>query len=235
MHPSKLNEGGRRGVDMPISRTCKYMSFMIAVGTITTVAVPTVARATPASQHKNRRSSTADIQRSTLESGLYVNGLNLTGGVSIDKVKGKLGADDERYGKPGKVSYVWKLKDGSVLTAEFDSIGSLQRATLATGDTKRLNGRTFSVIDGWRIVPGKTTFGALRKLLKRGQLGKTWSAENMTFLDYSVPFGGEGSEVMRFGISWIGLSDQGKTVNKTITQRDRLKIETIEVGFRSGD
>lgn len=175
--------------------------------------------------------SASDRARVALGDGLYVNGLRLTGGVSHDKVRAKFGPDDERYGQPGEINYRWEFKDGSFLTMEFDSIGSLQKATLAAWG-KRLNSKTFAVLDGKRIVPGQTTLGELRKQFPRGELGEATRGEGWNFLDYTVQFAGEGSEIMSLGISWTDLTD---SANKTVAQRNRLKVKTIEVGFTNAN
>jgi hypothetical protein len=66
-----------------------------------------------------------------------------------------------------------------------------------------------------------TTLGAVRKQFPRGELGERLRGEGWNLLDYTIQFGGEGSEIMSFGVSWTDLTDR---TNSTIAQRDRLTV-----------
>lgn len=180
----------------------------------------------PATHRRGDTRPRAQLANDQSAEGLYVRGLRLSGGVSFDKVRAKFGPDDERYGKPGRVSYEWRLRDKTRLTATFDAINSLQSATLAITDRTNVSPTTYAVLSGSRIVPGRVTLSGVRRGFPEGQLGELLSGENLNILGYAVRFGGEGSEMMRFSVSWLGNPE-----DKTVAQRNRLPVTSIEVGF----
>lgn len=159
-----------------------------------------------------------------LEDGLYVSGLRLTEGVSKSKVIDKLGTEDERYGEPSSVSYVWDSKD-SRLTVAFDEVGSLQSATLSSADNVSLDESTFAFLDGKRVRLGESTLGEVMKWFSWGELKAAFSGEGNTLRDYDVAYGGEGSEQMEFGIRWDGT--------KNTTQQKRIPVTCVMVGYLS--
>jgi hypothetical protein len=149
---------------------------------------------------------TADV--GSLEDGLHVNGLALLGAVSQSKVLDTFGTEDERYGPSpeGEVYYAWTLQDGSYLTVGFDQVGSLVSATLAANPEGTGGGRladsTYAVLDGRRVVPAQDTLASVVEWFPGGQMSEVSSMEGSYFVDYSVPFGGEGSELMKFSLVW---------------------------------
>jgi serine/threonine protein kinase len=169
---------------------------------------------------------TADV--GSLEDGLHVNGLALLGAVSQSKVLGTFGTEDERYGPSpeGEVYYAWTFQDGSYLTVGFDQVGSLVSATLAANPEGTGRGRladsTYAVLDGRRVVPGQDTLASVVEWFPGGQMSEVSSMEGSYFVDYSVPFGGEGSELMKFSLVWTAGNESSIPTTRPL---DSISVE----------
>ena len=186
--------------------TATTLAVLVGSGVFASTVTITERRPAP-NGHTRSTGARPALIRVALADGLYVGGFFLDLGVSIDKVKAHFGPDDERYGTKDEVDYTWKMRDGSRLSLTFDGIGSMKAATLVVDKPGTLNPRTFVVLDRRRIIPGKVTLATVRRVLPQGRLGEVQSGEGFNFVDYEVNHGGEGSEVMGFGIGWDGMPD----------------------------
>jgi hypothetical protein len=158
--------------------------------------------------------------------GLYVDGLFLDGGVSRSRVLEVLGTEDERYGSQDQAYFAWNRSDGSYITVQFDGVGSLQSATVAVPEGKKIDASTYASLEGTRVIPGQDTLGEIMGAFPGGVLGALLPGEGTYMRDYRVVYGGEGSEQMDFSVGWdMGAKD------KNLAGQKRLKLSSITVGY----
>jgi hypothetical protein len=185
----------------------------------TSVEAPAAPSAVPNTATGTRRTAPSDATND----GLYVQGLCLNQGVPQSKVMSKFGTEEERYGDPGAVSYRWTLSDGTYLTVEFDSIGAVRNATLAVPDDARLDSSTYAIVEEAQVLLRQDTLGDVMIWFPDGELDELVPGEGTYLRDYTVFYGGEATEEMRFGVSW-DMED------KDLAAQKALKISAVTVG-----
>lgn len=155
-----------------------------------------------------------------IQDGLYIGKLQLTLGVTLEKVRHNLGAPDAvSEAQPG-TRYTWERKDGTTVTATFNDLGGLLMASAELNSAGGSRNKTASPIFALHTYTGKkrvvrlgqTTMSQVRSWFGYGTDSATGKStrhipatierygEWTLLYSWSYEFDEEAAEELRFGI-----------------------------------